>query len=191
MQELFYHLFSTLSYKNAYKKAIIEKDINIDKISKIIENLKTTKNGKKYYLYNGKFDIVQDLQDNYYKILNKIKKEFEEIDKIKSEDVEERAKNYLTGIIDRSELKGVAIDTLYQNICFNYLVQELQLNEEETEQLKNKYNKIIKELETQYKYTIKMEKENQKAIIKQNRENAKIKRRDKLVFLYLINKILK
>lgn len=191
LQELFYNLFKSLPYKEAYKKAIFEKDKNIDKITIYIEKLTYKKNGKTFYLYNNKFDIVQDLQDNYNKILNKTAKDFETIETYKKAEILERLENYLIQRFENAERLQSAINILSQQKYFNYIINDITQTPEEAETIQENYHKTLQKVINRYKYNIQEEKQREKLYIKQEKERQKIKRRDRIAFLYLINKILK
>ena len=191
LQELFYSLFKSLPYKEAYKKAIFEKDKNIDKITRYIENLDYKKDGKVYFLYLNKFDIVQDLQENYNKILNKIKKDFETIEKEKEKDLQEKLLKEFKNYYKQHAEKWAVFETLQQDFIINYIIKDIAENEEEAETLQNIYFETLQKATKFYKMEIIQQKQALKQAQRNAREQAKIKRRDRLAFLYLINKILK
>ena len=190
LQELFYSLFKSLPYKEAYKKAIFEKDKNIDKITKYIENLDYKKDGKVYFLYLNKFDIVQDLQENYNKILNKIKKDFETLQKETEKELAEKLRNEIEKYFLKYEEKWAIYETLQERRCINFIISELAENEEERKTLETIYFKTFQEVAKFYKIEIETQRRDLKEQKREAREKAKVKRRDKLLFLYLINKIL-
>lgn len=190
LQELFYSLFKSLPYKEAYKKAILEKDKNIDKITRYIENLDYKKDGKTFYLYDDKFDIVQDLQDNYNKILNKTAKDFETIETYKKAEILERLENYLIERFENAERLQSAVHILTQQKYIDYIINDIAQTPEEAETIQQNYYKTLQKVINQYKYNIQEEKQQEKAIIRAEKERQKIKRRDRIAFLYLINKIL-
>ena len=191
LQQLFYNLFKSLPYKEAYKKAIFEKDKNIDKITTYIEKLTYKKNGKTFYLYKNQFDVVQDLQDNYHKILNKIKKEFETIEKEKEKELQEKLLKEFKNYYKQHAEKWAVFETLQQNFIINYIIKDIAENEEEAETLQNIYFETLQKATKFYKMEITQQKQALKQAQRNAREQAKVKRRDRLAFLYLINKILK
>lgn len=190
LQQLFYNLFESLPYKEAYKKAIFEKDKNIDKITRYIESLTHTKNNKKYYLYFNQFDIVQDLQDNYSTILNRIKKDFETLQKETEKELAEKLRNEIEKYFMKYEEKWAIYETLQEKRCIDFIISELAENEEERKTLKTIYFKTFQEVAKFYKIEIETQRRELKEQKREARERAKVKRRDKLLFLYLINKIL-
>lgn len=191
LQQLFYNLFESLPYKEAYKKAIFEKDKNIDKITQYIEKLTYKKNGKKYYLYFNQFDIVQDLQENYNKILNKTAKDFETIETYKKAEILERLENYLIQRFENAERLQSAVHILTQQKYIDYIINDISQTPEEAETIQQNYYKTLQKVISQYKYNIQEEKQREKLYLKQEKERQKVKRRDRIAFLYLINKILK
>lgn len=190
LQELFYNLFKSLPYKEAYKKAIFEKDKNIDKITTYIEKLTYKKNGKSFYLYKNQFDIVQDLQDNYNTILNRIKKDFETLQKETEKELEEKLRNEIKKYFLKYAEKWAIYETLQEKRCVDFIISELAENEEERKTLEAIYFKTFQEVAKFYKIEIETQKRELREQKREAREKAKVKRRDKLLFLYLINKIL-
>ena len=191
LQAEFYNLFDTLSYREAYKRAILEKESIVDRITNFIESLTYKKNNKKYYLYKAKFDIVQDLRENYYKILNQIQKDYKNITEIQEAETLEKLKSYLLARFENAERLQSAINILSQSKYINLVIDEVTQDEQEKDIIQQNYYKILNEVIKQYKYSIQEEKQQEKAMIRAERERQKIKRRDRLALLYLINKWLK
>ena len=189
LQAIFYKLFNNNDIETAYKKAILEKEKNIDTLTNFIENLKDYYNGKYIYIYK-QFDIVKDLNDNYYIILNKIKKEFETIEKIKNQDIINKLKEYIMQRFNNAPNKKDCYNLLQQKFYIDYAINDIIKDQQQQKILYNNYFKVLNECKKYYNGYIIEEKEKEKEYKEQKREMEKIKRRDKLITKYLINEIL-
>lgn len=190
LQALFYNLFETYPTDQAYKKAIIEKEENINTLTELIENIKIPKNNKLYYLYR-QFDIVQDLQNNYFILLDKIKKEYTRIEEIKNKEIIEKLEDYIIQRFENAPNKKQCYKVLQQKIYIDYAIKDVAKNKKEVETLQNNYFKTLQKIKKYYNGYIIEEQEKEKEYKEQKRELEKIKRRDKLLSKMIVGQILK
>lgn len=198
LQSIFYKLFETLPTKEAYKKAILEKEKNIDNITALIENIKLKNGNFKYY---GLFDIVGDLQSNYFLILDKIKREYQRIETIKEQEEADRQaellkqlENDIYNFFKKSELKHITKRILAQNESMLILIEDIAKSEKDVDILKNNYTKILNKVTKLFDGDIQTEKEDireRKEEARQKAQAAKVARRDRLLCLHIINRWLK
>lgn len=198
LQSIFYKLFETLPAKEAYKKAILEKDANINNITNRMENIKLTSGDLKYF---GLFDIVGDLQSNYFLILDRIKREYNRIETIKEQEEREKEAEILEKLekeiynfFKKSELKHITKRILSKNESITLLVEDIAKSEKEAEILRNNYTKILYKVARLFDGDIQTEKEeiqHQKELARQQEKAAKVARRDNLLVLHILNRWLK
>ena len=91
----------------------------------------------------------------------------------------------------KSNLKSQTQRNLKKNEYIQKIINELGTAEEEKEQIKQNYFKILNNITKYFEGYTQEEKEQTKAQIKEEKEKQKIKRRDKILNLYLWNRILK
>ena len=173
-------LFRHNNYDEAYKIAIFEKDAIIEKIYNIISKITYTENGKKYYTYSN-FDIITDLNDIYYKILNRIKKEIQEKEKILKIELLERLENKLIRLFELSSNKYCASIVVKKSGMKIKIINDMSQNEHEKNVLNGNYSRVLTKVIKQYDGDIIAEKmEN-----KHKRQTAKIKQ-NKSIFNQLV-----
>ena len=94
----FYSIFKQYDTQTAYNTIIKTKEDIIDKICNIMSKITYTENGVKYYAYN-EFDIFQDLEDNFYKILNVVQRDYTKLQEVKQQELliklENKIKRYM------------------------------------------------------------------------------------------------
>ena len=174
LQALFYNLFNKYTIQEAYKKAILEKEENIFNLTEYIENIKISKNNKMYYLYR-QFDIVEDLNNNYYVILDKIKKEYTRTENIRNIELLEQLEAYLMARFENVENKSICYNVLQQKKYIDYVINDITKNKHDQEILKNNYFKTLQKVKRYYNGYILEEKEQQKELKYKQRELEKIK----------------
>ena len=190
LESYFYKLFDNNSVQEAYKKAILEKENIIGLLYHGISILTRTENGKKYYLYFEKYDITGDLQNNYYKVLNKIKKEYLEIENAQNNDLLLKLEKYIDTLYQKSKSKSYAKRQFKEKIWIDGIINEIAETEEQKQYLYNNYFKVLNKISLLYAGYIEEEKETER----EKRENQKAKQRqkrlDRIATLYIINKML-
>lgn len=192
LQAEFSALFRKNDFDIAYKMAVFEKDAIIEKIYNIVSKITYTENNKKYYTYSN-FDIITDVENKYYKILNKIKNEIQIQDKILKIELLERLENKLTRLFEISNNKYCASIIASEKDMKMKIIQELGQNEKELQTLKINYNKILKKVIQLYDGNIKLEKMEiqRKKDIAKTKQNKKIFNQIATGFILKeINKIL-
>lgn len=192
LQAIFYKLFTQYGYTTAYKKAILQKDLYIGNITKIIESIKELdrNDGKTYYKYKNQFDIVQDIQDNYNKILNKTATDFKYIDKLEQEETEKKLYNEFIHQFEISSDLALTEKNLKRQQGKNYIIQETAGNKKESETMDQIYYKTLQKAIKPYKVEIEEQKELEKEKIKALKQQAVIDRADRMTSKWLFTTIL-
>lgn len=194
LQTVFYKLFEKYTTQEAYKIAILEKETIIENITKYIEKITYKKNGKNYYKYLEKFDIVGDLQANYYAELDKIHKEIERIETEQNKILFEKLEKQLHYYYTITECKRVVTPFFCKNENIKAIIEEITKDPTEQEKLYKNYFTILQKVKKYYNGYIVQEQEEikqQKALARKQKEAEKIARRDRLLTLHIINKWLK
>lgn len=183
-------LFEHYDIETAYNTAILQKNNIIDKIYNIILKIKYEVNGKKYYKYK-QFDILQDLKDNFFKILEKVKKEYTIQEAANNAFLLDELKNDLTNYmnLDKNKyLMSLALKS-YDNI--NNIIISITSDKQKQAFLFDNYYKILNNVLKLYQGDII----NAKSKIKEKKEKAKEENRKKLaswlIFNYILNDISK
>ena len=175
LQAEFYGLFNRHDSDSAYKIAVFQKDDIIEKLYNIISKITYKDNGKNFLTYS-KFDIVGDLQENYFKILDKIKKEFARIENINKKELLERLENKLIKLFDITKSKyGASMVAKEKNMVLKIIV-DIAENENERKILIDNYHKILNKVIKLYDGNIKMDK----IEMKHKKEIAKTKQNKKI-----------
>lgn len=178
-------MFRHNNYDEAYKIAIFQKDDIIEKVYNIISKITYTENSKKYYTY-ANFDIVTDLNDIYYKILNRIKREIQEKEKILKIELLEKLENKLVRLFEISSNKYCASIIAKKNDMKIKIINDITQNERDRLTLKDNYNQILTKVIKQYDGDIITEKME----IKHKREKAKVKQNKKIFNQIILGHIL-
>ena len=171
----FYGLFNTHDSDGAYIVAVTQKDYIIEKLYNIISKITYTENGKKYLTYS-KFDIVGDLQENYFKILDKIKKEFARIENINKNELLKRLENKLERLFDLTNNKYCASIVAKEKDMVYKIINDVAQNETEKKTLKDNYSRVLNKVIRLYDGNIKMDK----IEMKHKKEVAKTKQNKKV-----------
>lgn len=190
LQAEFYAILSKYGVKDGYNRIITQKDNIIDNITERIESIKYYNTD--IYKYR-EFDIVQDLLDNFYKILSKTQKDFILLDKIKKEELINKLYNYLDERFKNAESKKVAYKILSQKKYIDMAISNITENEHEKNILYSEYIRTLNKIKAMYNGYIMEETENEKnnrQQLKQKERNRNIKHFDYLYTLHLINKVL-
>ena len=175
LQAEFYNLYKKTDMEIAYKTAVLQKDLIIEKIYNIINKVTYIENGKKYLTYSN-FDIVEDLEKAYYKILAKVKNEFTLIANINKKDLLTQLENKLTRLFELSNNKYCALIVMKKNETKTKIINDMTQNEYDKNTLKDNYTRILNKVIKQYDGNIIAEKmEN-----KHRQEKAKIKQNKKI-----------
>ena len=175
LQAEFYGLFNRHDSDSAYKIAVFQKDDIVDKIYKIISKITYTENKQRFLTYSN-FDIIGDLQENYFKILSKVKNEIDRKEKILKNELLKRLENKLMKLFDISKSKyGASIVAKEKEMIFK-IIADIAENENEQKILIDNYNKILNKVIKLYDGNIKMDK----IEIKHRKEIAKTKQNKKL-----------
>lgn len=175
LQAEFYNLYKKTDYATAYKTAILQKDAYIEKIYNIISKITYIENGKKYLTYFN-FDIVEDLEKAYYKILAKVKNEFTIIENINKKELLEQLENKLTRLFELSNSKYCASIVMKKNETKIKIINDMTQNECDKNTLKDNYTRILKKVIKQYDGNIIAEKMENKS----KKEKARIKQSKKI-----------
>lgn len=173
-------LFRHNNYDEAYKIAVFEKDAIIEKIYNIMSKITYNENEKRYLTY-ANFDIITDLNDIYYKMLNKIKNEKQIHDKILKIELLERLENKLIRLFELSNSKYCASIVAKKSDMKTKIINDMTQNEHEKNVLVDNYSRVLTKVIKQYDGDIIAEKmEN-----KHKRQTAKIKQ-NKSIFNQLV-----
>lgn len=181
----FYGLFNTHDSDGAYIVAVTQKDYIIEKLYNIISKITYTENGKKYLTYSN-FDIVEDLEEFYFKILDKTKKDFERLENINKRELLKRLENKLTRLFEISNNKYCASIIAKKNDMKIKIINDITQNERDRLTLKDNYNQILTKVIKQYDGDIITEKME----IKHKREKAKVKQNKKIFNQIILGHIL-
>lgn len=170
----FLSLYKKTDTETAYKTAVLQKDVIIEKIYNIISKITYSENGKRYLTYSN-FDIVGDLDENYFKILAKVKKEIVLKENINKNDLMKRLENKLTRLFEISNNKYCASIIAKKNDMKIKIINDITQNERDRLTLKDNYSRILTKVIKQYDgdiITEKMENKSkkEKARIKQNKK---------------------
>lgn len=169
----FYNLYKKTDIETAYKTAVLQKDLIIEKIYNIISKITYIENGKKYLTYYN-FDIVEDLEKAYYKILAKVKNEFTLMANIHKKDLLTQLENKLIRIFELSNSKHCASIVMKKNETKTKIINDITQNECDKNILKDNYTRVLNKVIKQYDGNIIAEKmenksKKEKARIKQNK----------------------
>ena len=194
LQAVFYNLFENYTPKEAYKKAILQKSKNIDQLTKHIERIGYTENGRKYSRYDGHFDIVGDLNACYFIELEKIKKEYEKTEKINTQELQKTLEQEFYKYFKMNYKKYIIKQTLQENDSMETIIQDIATTEQEQEILKENYSRTLAKVSKYFQGDIIKERQEikqQKEQARQQAQAAKIARRDRLLCLHILNRWLK
>ena len=188
----FYDNFTTYGLKEGYKKSILQKDMTLDFIYNLLYNYSENIDYKKIYIFR-KFDIMQDLENNYYKILNIVKSEFIKQNDILTDELLEKLKAFLIERLDNAPSKKIAIQVLTDKKYIDYTINYITQDQEQKDILYNNYNKVLNDVKKLYLGNIEQEREQErekKQYLKIQKQNRILKRADRLYTLHLINTLL-
>lgn len=171
----FYNLYKKLDPENAYKIAIFQKDLIIEKIYNIISKITYVENGKKYLTYSN-FDIVGDLQENYNKILAKVKNEFVIIENINKNDLLDALEKKIKRLFDLSNSKYCASIVADRYDIKIKIINDMAQNNVQQKILLDNYERILAKIKKQYNGDIKQAKME----IKNRKQNAIIAYNNKI-----------
>jgi hypothetical protein len=170
----FLNIYNKTDFDTAYKIIVLQKDDIIQKLYNIISKITYTENGKRYLTYFN-FDIVEDLEKAYYKILAKVKNEFTLIANINKKDLLTQLENKLTRLFELSNNKYCASIVMKKNETKIKIINDMAQNERDKNTLKDNYSRVLAKVIKQYDgdiITEKMENKSkkEKARIKQNKK---------------------
>lgn len=181
----FFNIYTSTDFETAYKIIVLQKDDIIQKLYNIISKITYTENGKRYLTYSN-FDIVGDLDENYFKILAKVKKEIVLKENINKNDLMKRLENKLTRLFEISNNKYCASIIAKKNDMKIKIINDITQNERDRLTLKDNYNQILTKVIKQYDGDIITEKME----IKHKREKAKVKQNKKIFNQIILGHIL-
>ena len=181
----FYGLFNTHDSDSAYIVAITQKDYIVEKLYNIISKITYTENGKKFLTYSN-FDIVEDLEESYFKILDKIKKDFERLENINKRELLKRLENKLERLFDLTNNKYCASIVAKEKDMIYKIINSIAQNETEKKTLKDNYSRILQKVINLYDGDIKRVKME----MKHKKEVAKTKQNKKIFNLILWGHLL-
>ena len=145
---------------------------------------------EKVFIYRD-FDIITDLNENYFKILQKAKKEIYSIKQIENKKLFDELKKKIGGAMTLDKNKYFLSIALQENENIETIINSIAKNENENDYLLNNYEKAFKQVIKLYhgdivknKMEIKAQKENA-----QNENKTKITRW--LLFNCIMTQILK
>lgn len=168
-------MFHKNDFDVAYKIAVFQKDDIIEKIYNIMSKITHIENGKKYLTYSN-FDIITDLNDIYYKILNKIKNEKQIQDKIFKIELLERLENKLIRLFDITKNKYCASIVANEKDMKIKIINDIAQNNNDRKLLKDNYSQILNKVIKLYGGNITADKMR----MKHKKEVAKEKQNKKL-----------
>lgn len=181
----FYGFFNKHDSSSAYKIAVLQKDDIIEKIYKIISKITYTENGKKYLAYSN-FDIVGDLDENYYKILTKVKNEVQLSEKIRESELNDALEWKISRLFELSNNKHCASIVAKRHDMIEKIISDVANNEADRAYLRNNYSKILRKIIISYSGNIELEKME----LKNKKQNAIIKQGQKISNQLIIGHIL-
>lgn len=145
---------------------------------------------EKVFIYRN-FDIITDLSENYFKILQKAKKEIYSIEQIESKKLFEKLKKRIQQLMEIDSNKHFLSLALQQNENIKNIVEDITTDENKKDFLYNNYEKALKQVLKLYSGDIAKNKMDLKA----QKEQAKNENRNKiarwLLFNYIMTDILK
>lgn len=178
-------LFEHYDTETAYNTAILQKNNIIDKIYNIILKIKYEVNGKKYYKYK-QFDILQDLKDNFFKILEKVKKEYTIQEAANNAFLLDELKNDLTNYMNLDKNKYLMSLALKSHDNINNIIISITSDKQKQAFLFDNYYKILNNVLKLYQGDII----NAKSKIKEKKEKEKEATKKKFAHWLLFNYIL-
>lgn len=182
----FIDIYKKHSSETAYKKAIFEKDLIIEKLYNIISKI-THKEGNKKILTYFNFDIIEDLEAYYFKILAKVKKEIDLKENINEKELLERLEKKLVKLFDLTKNKYCASIVASEKEMTDKIIIEVAQNKDELKTLQENYNKILKKVIKKYGGNIKQEK----IKIQYKKEEIKMKNNKKIINQFLCGYMLR
>lgn len=181
----FSNIYNKSDFDTAYKIIVLQKDDIIQKLYNIISKITYTENGKRYLTYCN-FDIIGDLDENYFKILAKVKKEILLKENINKNDLMERLENKLTRLFEISNNKYCASIIAKKNDMKIKIINDITQNERDRLTLKDNYSRVLTKVIKQYDGDIITEKmEN-----KHRQEKAKTKQNKKIFNQIILGHLL-
>lgn len=169
----FYSIYRQYDTQTAYNTIVLQEDEIIEKIYNIISKITHLENDKKCYTYSN-FDIMQDLADNYYTVLEKVKKKIDAKYKIERDRLIELLRHRLEKYMCLDEDKYFLALSLQKHEILNEIIEEITGDNQLQMDLKQSYNKVLNEVLKGYKGDIainKMKIQQQKDIARQKEKN--------------------
>lgn len=206
-------LFNQYDMKTAEEMAIFRKDNIIEKLYNELYNrhylqksggvrlvwlpsppwdkkYKFEQEQKKVFLYRN-FDILTDLNENYYKILKIIQKEAQTLEKLKNKRLLLKLKDKLGELMELNQNKYFLSIALKQNKNINAIIEEITTNESEKDLLFINYDRILNQILKLYHGDIIEEKSKIKAKKEVLKEKQKRKVTNWLIYNYILSDISK
>lgn len=145
---------------------------------------------EKVYIYRD-FDIITDLNENYFKILQKAKKEIYLQKQIESKKLFEKLKKRLQQLMEIDSNKHFLSLALQQNENIKMIVNDITNDETQKEYLLDNYEKAFKQVIKLYHGDIVKNKMELKAQKEQAKNENKKRLARWLLFNYIMTDILK
>lgn len=145
---------------------------------------------EKVYIYRD-FDIITDLNENYFKILQKAKKEIYSIEQIENKKLFDELKKKISGAMTIDKNKYFLSIALQENENIKTIVNSIAKNENEKDYLLNNYEKALKQVIKLYHGDIVKNKMDLKAQKEQAKNENKKRVARWLLFNYIITDISK
>ena len=145
---------------------------------------------EKVFIYRD-FDIITDLSENYFKILQKAKKEIYSIKQIENKKLFDELKKKIGGAMTLDENKYFLSIALQENENIETIINSIAKNENEKNYLINNYEKAFKQVIKLYQGNIVKNKMDLKAQKEQAKNENQKKVARWLLFNYIMAEILK
>lgn len=145
---------------------------------------------EKVFIYRD-FDIITDLNENYFKILQKAKKEIYSIEQIESKKLFEKLKKRIQQLMEIDSDKYFLSLSLQQNENIKMIVNDITNDETKKDFLFDNYEKALKQVLKLYSGDIAKNKMDLKAQKEQAKNENKKRLARWLLFNYIMTDILK
>lgn len=145
---------------------------------------------EKVFIYRD-FDIITDLSENYFKILQKAKKEICSIKQIENKKLFDELKKKISGAMTIDENKYFLSIALQENENIETIINSITTDENEKDYLLNNYEKAFKQVIKLYHGDIVKDKMEIKAQKEQAQNENKMKIARWLLFNCIMTQILK
>ena len=209
----FLNIYNKTDFDTAYKIIVLQKDDIVQKLYNEMYNIHYLQNTgavdlvflpsphwdkkwryeqkkEKVFIYRD-FDIITDLNENYFIILQKVKKEVDTKQHLQNKKIFDKLKKRLVDAMKLDDNKYLLSLTLQQNENIKMIVNDITNDETKKDFLFDNYEKALKQVLKLYHGDIVKNKMDLKAQKEQAKNENKKKIARWLLFNYIMTDILK